>query len=351
MATMTRTSTVNQGATSAAGFVGGFLPAYWDSVLGENLYPNLFMMQCGTKRTIPRNFGRAIKIPRYRKIAIVAAVASSAEGTAITPTAASAQLISGGLSQFAGAIRHSDLLLMTSLSDFVEMSIADLARDMAIKIDRKIRDTLSATGMAVGGGKDAGRSNALSGLSASIHNTADILKPRDIIRAAVRLDDYNNSRPPDQHYPAIIAPRAVYDLQTNLSGGAWLDVTKYQTIGAPRIYQGEIGRMYGVRFIASTEMKRLNSGLSAAGAVAASGYRSFMFAPNAYYVTEINGESAKTFVKQLGSAGAADPVNQYATVGAKVFFGCVPNTWLDPFGAAATDKEVRMIRLYYATTM
>lgn len=315
--------------------VGQFLPNYWDSVLGENLYPNLFMWQFGTKRTIPRNFGKTIKVPRYKKLATVALVT---EGTPVTPTAASAQTISGGISQFGGAIKHSDLLLMTSLSDFVEMSLADLARDLAKKIDNKIRDVISGTGVAIGGLKG---DSVIGGtaMSLSVGATTGILKPKMLIRAGVRLDDANNSRPPDMYYPAIIAPRAVYDIQTNLSGGAWLDVTKYQTTGAPRIYQGEVGRMYGIRFVASTEMKRLVSRLSTA---ATSGYRSYIFAPNAYYVTELNGDSAKTFVKQLGSAGTADPINQNATVGAKVLFGCLPAAW--------TATEYRIARLYYSTT-
>lgn len=312
--------------------VGQFLPTYWDSVLGENLYPNLFHWQFGTKRQIPRNFGKSIKVPRYKKLSITAAVT---EGTIVTPTAASAQLISGNLSQFGGAIKHSDILLMTSLSDFVEMSLADLARDLAKVVDTKIRDTLSATGLAAGGTKG----DTTAGLSLSVGATTGILKPKLLIRSAVRLDDANNSRPPDMYYPAIIAPRAVYDIQTNLSGGAWLDVTKYQTIGAPRIYQGEVGRMYGIRFVTSTNVKRINTGLSVNST---SGYRSYIFAPNAYYVTELNGDTAKTFVKQLGSGGTADPINQQSTVGAKVYFGCLPAAW--------TSTEYRMVRLYYSTT-
>ena len=64
-----------------------------------------------------------------------------------------------------------------------------------------------------------------------------------------------------------------------------------------------------------------------------------MFAPDSYYVTEISDMTARTFVKQLGSGGTADPVNQQATVGAKVFFGVVPATW--------DSSETRMMRLKF----
>jgi hypothetical protein len=68
-----------------------------------------------------------------------------------------------------------------------------------------------------------------------------------------------------------------------------------------------------------------------------------MFAPDSYYVTEINDMTARTYVKQLGSGGTADPVNQIATVGAKVYFGTLPATW------SGSTGEIRMTRMKFAT--
>jgi hypothetical protein len=284
-----------------------FIPSYWDTLFGENLYPNLYLYAFGSKRALPRNFGTSVKVPRLKKQNIVAAVAS--EGVAIGTCPLSAQFVSGVLKQFAGAYKHSDVVVMTALSDVIELSLRDIARDIARRMDTHIRDQISGAGVFVGGGRAASGSVA----------TASILKGSDILRAAVLLDSFDNPRPPDGLYPVLTHPLAVYDLQASLTGNSWLEVNKYgdaQTVG--NIYRGEMGRFFGARVITSSNAKRLVAigGMSAQ----ASGYRSFMFAPDAFYVTEISDMTAKTFVKQLGSAGAADPVNQFATVGAKVFF-------------------------------
>lgn len=307
-----------------------FLPKYWDQVLGENLYPNLYFYQFGTKRTVPRNFGKTIRIPRLKKQNIVASVDAASEGKVIPLCPISDQYISGAMGQYAGAYKHSDVLIMTALSDVVEMSLIDIARDIAKNMDKTVRDGLSGTGQALYGNNIAGLAHI------SLLYAGDILKPTDIINSVVTLDSNDNPRPPDNHYPTIIHPATVYDLQSNLSGGAWLDVTKYTAGNADRIYLGEVGKMYGARFVTSTNIRRI---VVSAG----SGVREYMFAPDSYYVTEISDMTARTFVKQLGSAGAADPVNQYATVGAKVFFGVLPATW--------SDTEIRMTRLHHTTTL
>ncbi len=293
-----------------------FLPNYWDTILGENLYPNLYFYQFGTKRTVPRNFGTSIKIPRLKKQNIIAA---QTEGTLAGICPISDQFISGSMTQYAGAYRHSDILIMTALSDVIELSLIDIARDIARSMDTTVRDALSATG---------------GSLSAAAALEATFLKPATIIESVVTLDTADNPRPPDNHYPTIIHPKVVYDLQNNLSGGAWLDVLKYQENESDRIYIGEVGRLYGARFITSSNIQ---SGITASSASGMS--RSYMFAPDSYYVTEISDMTARTFVKQLGSGGTADPVNQQATVGAKVFFGVVPATW--------DSSETRMMRLKF----
>lgn len=299
-----------------------FIPQYWDAVLGENLYPNLYFYQFGTKRSVPRNFGTTIRIPRLKKQNIVASVA--AEGAPIGACPISNQSICGTMAQFAGAYKHSDVLVMTALSDVIELSLIDLARDIARRMDRTIRNALSGSGAIL--------SNTSVGAYASKK-----LRPAHIVEAVVRLDGADNPRPPDNHYPTIIHPYAVYDIQTNLSGGGWLDVTKYTEGNVNRIYLGEVGRMYGARFVTSNNIRRkLLSGT-------VSGVRNYMLAPDSYYVTEISDMTARTYVKQLGSAGAADPVNQYATVGAKVFFGVLPAVW--------DSSETRIVRLTFATSI
>jgi N4-gp56 family major capsid protein len=294
-----------------------FIPTYWDAVLGENLYPNLYFYQFGTKRTVPRNFGNTIKVPRLKKQNIVA---SLTEGSPVATCKICSQFISGTMSQFGGAYRHSDLVVMTALSDMIDLSVKDIARDIARRMDRTIRNSLSTAGALITGG--------FKGI---------VMHANDVLKATVTLDSADNPRPPDNCYPTIIHPNTVFDLMTNLTGGNWIDVIKYTEGNVSRAFIGEVGRLYGARFVTSNNIRRV----AMSGGV--SGTMGFMFAPDAYYVTEISDMTAKTYVKQLGSAGAADPINQFATVGAKVFFGCVPATW--------TSTEFRVARLQFKNTI
>ena len=67
-------------------------------------------------------------------------------------------------------------------------------------------------------------------------------------------------------------------------------------------------------------------------------YATLVFGDNAYGTTELTGGGLQHIVKQLGSAGTADPLNQRATVGWKAT------------KAAARLVEAFMIRIETAST-
>ena len=88
-------------------------------------------------------------------------------------------------------------------------------------------------------------------------------------------------------------------------------MTKYKN--PERIYKGEIGELEGVRFIETTEAKKFTK----AGASGIDVYATLVMGANAYATTMIEGGGLETIIKQLGSAGTADPLNQRSTVGWK----------------------------------
>ena len=103
----------------------------------------------------------------------------------------------------------------------------------------------------------------------------------------------------------------MFDLQNDEK---WLAVSQYQD--KENIYSGEIGRMFGVVFVESTEAKVF----AGAGASSADVHATLIFGKDAYGTIDLGDGSGaiKSIIKQLGSAGTADPLNQRATVGAKV---------------------------------
>ena len=69
--------------------------------------------------------------------------------------------------------------------------------------------------------------------------------------------------------------------------------------------------MYGVRFVESTQAKIWKPASLPI-------YGTLVLAANAFGVTSINNGGIETIVKQLGSGGTADPLNQRATAGWKL---------------------------------
>ncbi len=72
--------------------------------------------------------------------------------------------------------------------------------------------------------------------------------------------------------------------------------------------------MYGMRFLVSDKM--LTSVGSGQGGIDV--HQSFVIGEEAFGVVELNGDAMKMFIKRHGSAGASDPLDQFATVGYKI---------------------------------
>lgn len=108
-----------------------------------------------------------------------------------------------------------------------------------------------------------------------------------------------------------------------MSDPKWVNVKTYSDPDG--IYEGEIGRIEGVRFVETSEAKVFThagkdyeTGTAASGTVtpkasARDVYSTLILGADAYGVTEITGGGLQHIVKQLGSAGTADPLDQRAT--------------------------------------
>ena len=121
-------------------------------------------------------------------------------------------------------------------------------------------------------------------------------------------------------YVAIIHPWVANDLMTAISSSGshvWMDVHKYAS--PENIYNGEIGKLGGVRFVTSTEAKIWNDSTCPAATSPATGYNSvfqtLFIGQKAYGVTELSGAGLEYIVKPLGYG--EDPLNQRASMGWK----------------------------------
>jgi N4-gp56 family major capsid protein len=106
-------------------------------------------------------------------------------------------------------------------------------------------------------------------------------------------------------YVAIIHPYVAYDLMRDPE---WIDAHKYAQ--PTNLFEGEIGEIGGVRFVQTTEAKIYDGGV----------FGTLFLGDGAYGTTEISGGGMETIVKQKGSAGTADPLDQRSSVGYTLAF-------------------------------
>lgn len=321
------------GTMGAAYPVSGskIFPVYFADFLRSNLYSSLFFRQLGTKVTIPRSMGDSVKIPRWKSgfktVTGRTTISSGRQHSAVsisseryslgfTPYGLCAESISGSVTQFAGARGYNDKLVIVAYADFMEGALESLAKELAWRMDGYTRQNISAHSQVV---------TVVGGTTLKAH-TADVLTGKTVAKIAPIFDAQNIPRWDDDTHVAIGHPLIQYDIYRDISANGWLNVAQY---GDPeRIYRGEIGQMYGVRFLVSGSLP-ISVGANATSAtfgvsVNATGSNLYALAPDAFYALELEDGGVEVIHHELGSAGSYDPVNTVGTIGTKVFYGVLP---------------------------
>ena len=213
-------------------------------------------------------------------------------------------VITSNVQQYGGYIELSDILLLTAIDNNLVQATKLLGSQAGRTLDTITREVLNGgTNVQYAEGQVTAR-NALVGGQASGNHYLTV----DAVRRAVRFLKVMNAPKINGSYVGIIHPDVSYDL---MSDPKWVNVKTYSDPDG--IYEGEIGKIEGVRFVETSEAKVFEG----AGASGVDVYSTLILGADAYGVTEITGGGLEHIVKQLGSAGTADPLNQRATAGWK----------------------------------
>ena len=368
---------------------------FYDRQLLETAKTKLVHAEFGQKRSIPKNSGKRVEFRRYELFTPSTDALELEEG--VTPEGQSlAQThVEAEVKQYGAYVEVTDLLDMTGYDQVIGDSAELLGEQLGTVVEWITRDAMNA-GTNV---QYAGAKTSRLALTGSDKLTVNEIRKavRTLKKAKARMftspvegkgagKEDKGKKP---HFVCICSPDATYDLQ---SDQLWQDVSKYAD--SENIYSGEIGRMFGVVFVESTEAKVFNQSVHTAVAShtansaevtvddisdAAESYlvsgakvkigdteytvsacskanktitlseavtsqiaadtavysedagsldsdkkgldvhATLVFGADAYGVIEVDGGGCmQTIIKPCGSAGAADPLDQRATVGAKV---------------------------------
>ena len=278
------------------------MKTYYSDYLIDMTEPNLVHDQFGQKHPIPENNGKRIEFRKYSplpKLTVALEEGKTPDGQSLTMS-----ILAADVKQYGGFVELSDMLLMTAIDNNLVQATKLLGGQAGRTLDTITREVLNAgTNVQYAEGQVASRA-ALKGGAESGNHYLTV----NAIRMAVCTLKRMNAPKINGDYVAIIHPDCTYDL---MSDPNW----KYphQYVDTKEIYEGEIGKIAGVRFVETSEAKIFEK----AGASSRDVYSTLVMGDDAYGVTDIKGGGLQHIVKQLGSGGTADPLNQRATVGWK----------------------------------
>lgn len=289
----------NEVQTTLSDGLSAEMKTFYDMTLIDEASANLVHAQFGQKRPIPKNGGKTIE---FRKFAPLAkAITPLTEGVTPDGKSLSVSTITATVSQYGDYITQSDVLELTALDNTILEATKLLGRQAGVTLDTVVRNVMqSGTNVTycpkIGADGAETAVTSRSGLDNTCQLTVKVLQQ---VVAKLRGQ---NAPTINGKYVAIIHPYAAYDLMRDPE---WIDAHKYTNVG--NLYEGEIGEIAGIRFVQTTEAKIYSGGV----------FGTLVFGDGSYGVTEITGGGLQTIVKQKGSAGTADPLDQRSSVGWK----------------------------------
>ena len=286
----------NTNMTTSSGLSVG-MQTYYNRTLLKTFEPNLVHLQFGENYPLPANSGKVMQMRKL--IPIEGKTTPLEEGNPGAGTMLAETEVTTEIHQYGDHAEFSDLIDLTHLDVTLARKVELFGNAGARAIDAIVRDELATCPNVIYAGGKSSRTALTAG---------DKLTSVEL-RKAVRTLKKSHAQPFGGYYIGIVGPDTVYDLQDDES---FVRVSTYQD--KENIYTGEVGRLFGIRLVETSEAK-IFEGAGASGADVAS---IIVLGKYAYGVTSWKGAKPRVIIKPSGSAGTADPLDQISSVGWKM---------------------------------
>ena len=291
----------NTNVTSQEGLSDG-IKTYYSDYLIDLVEAELVHDQFGQKHPIPKGSGKTIEFRQWDTLPEMTEPIT--EGVTPDGQSLSMSTIEAVVEQYGGYVTISDLLELTDIDPVIVQATKAIASQAGRSLDTITREVLhSGTVVQYAEGQVDSRAELF--YTDAENNCNMTVKA---VKLMVRHLESQDAPKIDGYYVAIIHPFIKYDL---MNDPEWRKPHEYKD--TVNLYTNEIGEIAGVRFVQSTRAKKFEK----AGAGSVDVYSTVVLGADAYGVTEIEGGGLEHIVKQRGSAGTADPLNQRSTVGWK----------------------------------
>lgn len=292
--------------------------AFYDRNLLRRAQPNDVHGRFGQKRPIASRNGNQIKFRRYSQL--TPAVTPLTEGVTPNGSQLSVTDIISTLAQYGDYITLTDMVSMTN-QDAVVTEATDVLGDQAgTTIDQIRRDVLVAgTNVAYASGVASrlALNNKITG--ADLDKAIRFLKGQNakFMKEGLSASDNVGTGAIRKAFVALVHPDVEFDLEQIAGFRAVSDYGSQEGV-----MEDEIGAYKNIRFVTSTNCKVFADATTAQtagfkGTTKNDVYATLIIAADAYGISPLSGQAMNTYVKPLGSAGTADPLEQRSSVGWK----------------------------------
>ena len=271
------------------------MQTYYDKLFLRRAKPLLVMDQFAQTRPIPQGEGKIIQFTKYTPLP--KATTPLTEGLNPAGVNLSATSSSAVLAEYGDFGKISSIVSLTALDHNIKEKVQLFADQAALTLDWLLTAEVATNATEqIAGGKAA-----ITNL-----NATDVLTTKEI-RKAVRTMKKNKALKIGGYFIGVLNPDTEYDFTGD---AGWVEAAKYA--GSTQLWEGEIGKWFGVRMVGTTEPYVYIGGGNAGVDV----YSNLIIGAESYGVIPLAGNKGPTIlVKIPGPSDTSNPLNRFSTCG------------------------------------
>lgn len=226
------------------------MKTFYEKQLIRFAQPNLVHEQICEKKPLPANKGKIIEFRYFDPLP--KALTPLTEGVTPSGRKLTVHNLTAEIAQYGDYVEISDIASLTTIDPLLTETVTLQGQQAGKTRDTVIRNYLQGGTNVFFAPKVSGGSEtavvARYGLDGDCKLTVDVVERAVAIMKANNVPTFE-----DGNYHCIVHPYVVYDLRRNPD---WIDAHKYADVTP--LFNGEIGKIAGVRFLESSEAKVYN---------------------------------------------------------------------------------------------
>lgn len=253
----------------------GEMQTYYEKVFLKRAEYDLVLKEGAQMRTHSTGEGKTIWFNRYTPQAIETTALSEGVNPSICPI--SAANVSVVLAEYGTTYKISRFLSTTSIDVNNREKISLLGQNMGETMNRLVRNELENGTVRIANGK-----------AASTVAASDVLDGNEVRAIAEALEIAKAPTYAGGYYMGKVNP---YTKTTLMKSTAWLNAKTYSDVSD--LYKGEMGELYGVKFLLN---KDTNSGAGTGSASGVTMYHNYFHGENAIGCFDLATDQPKLYI-------------------------------------------------------